>query len=58
MNYFLCEMNTEKCFTICCDEGKVLFNNEDLYLEPLKQLMKSNTKESKDFIKNIRIGIS
>ena len=48
-------MNTEKCFAIYCHVGKVLFNNEDLYPEKLKPLMKSNTTESKDFMKNIRI---
>ena len=42
---FLCEMNTEKCFINCCHNGKVLFNNEDLYPEQLKQLMISNTKD-------------
>ena len=34
--HFLCEMNTEKCFINCCHNGKVLFNNEDLYPEQLK----------------------
>ena len=48
-------MNTEKCFTNCCHNGKVLFINEDLYPEQLKQLMISNTKASKNFMNNIRI---
>ena len=48
-------MNTEKCFTNCCHNGKVLFNNEDLYPEQLKELMISNTKDSKNFMNNIRI---
>ena len=54
--HFLCEMNTEKCFPIYCHKGKVLFNHENLYPDKLKHLMKSNTKESKDFMKNIRIS--
>ena len=40
--HFLCEMNTEKCFnrelinfSRNCHNGKVLFNNEDLYPEQL-----------------------
>ena len=54
--HFLCEMNTEKCFINCCHNGKVLFNNEDLYPEQLKQLMIGNTyKDSKNFMNNIRI---
>ena len=53
--HFLCEMNTEKCFINCCHNGKVLFNNEDLYPEQLKQLMISNTKDDKNFMNNIRI---
>ena len=53
--HFLCEMNTEKCFTNCCHNGKVLFNNEDLYPEQLKELMISNTEDSKNFMTNIRI---
>ena len=53
--HFLCEMNTEKCFINCCHNGKILFNDEDLYPEQLKQLMISNTKDSKIFINNIRI---
>ena len=53
--HFLCEMNTEKCFTNCCHNAKVLFNNEDLHPEQLKQLMISNTKDSKNFMNNIRI---
>ena len=49
------EMNTEKCFINFCHNGKVLFNNEDLYPEKLKQLMTSNTKDSKNCMNNIRI---
>ena len=55
VKHFLCEMNTEKCFINCCHHGKVLFNNEDLYPEQLKQLIISNTEDSKNFINNIRI---
>ena len=46
--HFLCEMNTEKCFINCCHNGKVLFSNEDLHPEQLKQLTISNTKDSKN----------
>ena len=48
-------MNTEKCFTNCCHNGKFLFNSDDSYLEQLKQLMISDTKDSKNFMNNIRI---
>ena len=53
--HFICEMNTEKYFINCCHNGKVLFNNGDLYLEQLKQFMISNTKDSKNFMNIIRI---
>ena len=53
--HFLFEMNTEKCFINCCHNGKVLFNNEDLYPEQLNQLMISNTKDSKNFMKHQNI---
>ena len=47
--HFLCKMNTEKCFINCCHNGKVLFNNEDLYPEQLKQFMISNTEDRKNY---------
>ena len=47
--HFLCEMNTEKCFINCCHNGKVLFNNEDLCPEQLKQLMISNNNPTVKF---------
>ena len=53
--HFLCEMNTEKCFINCCRNRKVLFNNEELYPEQLKQVMLSNTKNCKNFMNNMRI---
>ena len=53
--HFLCEMNTEKFFINCCHNGKLLFNSEGLYPEQLKQLTVCNTKDSKNFMNNIRI---
>lgn len=45
----------DKNFNSCCRKGKIKLSEDSLYPDRLKQLITSNTNESKHFKKNIRL---